>query len=470
MGRHEGRRTTTIDLGQLRTGTDVSRPDAGRPARDRGGAVRRAGVALALVASLVSPAAQPPPPPGLVLVQTLPHSGGPPAVGGGSIYGLAPTASGMALTAYRLADGAQRWTVPVPASEQTPWVEVSGDVPIVTGLDPTRPGQLDLEMAAFDPDTGRLLWSRVGSPHGPGPAGSGVVAVQRQLSNGGVGPGPAATEFAAVDIRTGRVRWTFRTADGVATVLDPDVPAGGGQPAMYAVTVAPGGVLTRHDPATGEELARVRTGAEPQDTYLRLAGELVFVWHGPNTRRRLAVHDAATLAHRWTEVDVDVGGVVECGQVVCLWHNGSRPRIHGLDPVTGRVRWSAPCGGPGDGLCDIDVGPLGPGRLAVQDEPFSPARRLPPARVLDAATGEPVGNLHGWFPLWPSNGPGVVVRRVLREPVPPDTDGRISFGRLRPGTASVRTLGTIDAGWCQPHGEHLVCSTGDAAWQVWRIR
>jgi outer membrane protein assembly factor BamB len=264
-------------------------------------------VALALVAALLSPAAHPPPPPRLELVLTLPHRGdGPVAIGGGSVYSVATTAAGMALVAHRLADGTQRWTVPVPASGQTPWVRVSGDVPIVTGLDPTRPGQFDLRMGAFDPDTGRLLWTRTGSPRGPGRGGDRWLLVQRQLSIGEGSPGPAAVEFTAVDIRTGEALWTFRTGERAA--------------------------------------------------------------------------------------------------------------------------------------------------------------------IAEAATGEPVMDVHGWVPMQPSNGPGVVLQRVLREPGPDRTGGRLSIGRLRTGAAGVQTLGTIDAAWCQFHAERLVCDTGGAAWRIWRIR
>jgi hypothetical protein len=266
-------------------------------------------VALALVAALLTPAANPPPPPRLELVLTLPHRGdGPVAIGGGSVYSVATTAAGMALVAHRLADGTQRWTVPVPASGQTPWVRISGDVPIVTGLDPTRPGQLDLRVGAFDPDTGRLLWTRTGSPRGPGRGGGRWLLVQRQLSTGDRSAGLAATEFTAVDIRTGEALWTLRTGAGAAA-----------------------------------------------DT-------------------------AAT-----------------------------------------------------------------------------------------ATTGEPVIDVHGWMPLQPL-GPDVVLQRVLREPGPDRTGGRLSIGRLRSGAAGVQTLGTIDAAGCQLHGEHLVCDTGGAAWRIWRIR
>jgi hypothetical protein len=119
----------------------------------------------------------------------------------------------------------------------------------------------------------------------------------------------------------------------------------------------------------------------------------------------------------------------------------------------------------------MEVQPLGPSLVAVQDEPLSPARRRPPARVLDAATGAPAANLHGWFPLWPSSGPDPVLQRVLREPAPPGRpEGRFSFGRLHAGTPGVRTLGAIEAEWCQAHDEHLLCATTGAGWQVWRIR
>jgi outer membrane protein assembly factor BamB len=432
---------------------------------------------LALVAVLASPAAQPLAEPRLELLYRLARGGETLAFGQESLYELVATPTGRAVTAYRLADGGHRWTVPVPVAGDSPWVEVAGDVPVVTGRDPDSGDPTALVVHALDPRTGRVRWSRPGSPMLPA-AGSGGqwLAVHHPLpgEDGSLSPSPA--QISAVHIATGRTLWSFRTGLGVQTLFDRDWPWTGGEPARYVTTLAPDGLLARHHLATGAEVARVGTAAvRPYHNYLQLAGGMIFLWHGPDTVRRLAVYDATTLEHRWTVGDLGTGGsVTDCGPVVCLGRDGPDPRLDGIEAATGRVRWSRPCGEGGEAalFCYLDVRPLpAAGRLAVQMQPLGPGGVAASSVLLDPGTGAPVLDLYGWFPLWPMTGPDPVFYR--QEPTSPRLDGPpdvIRLGRLSAGPAGIRTLGTVRAEWCDVSGGYAICATGSLLVEVWRIR
>jgi hypothetical protein len=167
------------------------------------------------------------------------------------------------------------------------------------------------------------------------------------------------------------------------------------------------------------------------------------------------------------------GSVSECGPVVCVTRDGPDPRLDGIDPATGRVVWSAPCGDAAASrlFCYTDVRPLpGSGALAVRYEPLGQARESS-SMLLDPATGAQVMNLFGWFPLAPVTGADQVLYRVEppseRLPRPPD---QIRLGRLRAGPAGIETLGAVRAQRCDRNGTYLVCGAGGVLVEVWRIR
>jgi hypothetical protein len=469
-----------IDLGLRPAGaaeTDPGDPDPAGPGLSRAGTLRGAGVLLAVVAVLASPAAQPVPEPRLELLYRLAHTGHGFAVGEESLYELVATPTGQALTAHRLGDGAHRWTVPVGTSGESTWVEVAGDVPIVTGHGPAGGDPAPVLVHALDPRSGRVRWSRPGSPGVPAARSGGEwLAMYRELPGGGDTLGPSAVEVSAVHIASGRALWSFRTEAGALSVFDREWPWTGGQPPGYITTLAPDGLLARHHLATGTEVARVDTAAvRPDNNHLQLAGGMIFLWHGPDTQRRLAVYDAATLAHRWTLVGLGTGGnASDCRPVVCLSHDGPEPRLDGLDPATGRVVWSVLCAdrsGRAD-FCYTEVRPLpAVGGLAVRYEPRGRDGQEASSVLLDPATGRRVRDLYGWFPLWPVTGPDQVLYRV--EPTSWRTDRSsdlIRLGRLRAGLAGIEALGTVRAGWCDRTGSYVICAIDGVQVEVWHIR
>ena len=471
-----------IDLGLRPAGAadadaGAGDPDPAGPGPSRAGTLRWAGVLLAVVAVLASPAAQPAPEPRLELLYRLAHTWRGFAVGEESLYELVATPTGRALTAYRLDDGLHRWTVPVPVavSGEAEWVEVAGDVPIVTGPDPTDDDPNALVVRALDPGNGRVRWSRPGSPGVPAARSGGEwLAMYRELPGEDDTLGPRATEVSAVHIASGRALWSFRTEVGVLSVFDRGWPWTGGEPPEHITTLAPDGLLARHHLATGTEVARVGTAAvRPDNNHLQPAGGLLFLWHGPDAQRRLAVYDATTLEHRWTAADLGTGGnASDCGPVVCLTRDGPEPRLDGLDRATGRVVWSVPCADHTARVCYIEVHPLpAVGGLAVRYEPRGREGREASSVLLDPATGRPVRDLYGWFPLWQVTGSDQILYRV--EPTSWRADrssDQIRLGRLRAGLAGIEALGTVRAGWCDRNGSYVICAIDGVQVEVWRIR
>jgi outer membrane protein assembly factor BamB len=144
--------------------------------------------------------------------------------------------------------------------------------------------------------------------------------------------------------------------------------------------------------------------------------------------------------------DVNVSGASvgpDCGAVICLF----RPTLMALDPATGKTRWVSERWNYAE-----DAG----GALVVS--PVDGAPDQIPLTVLDPLTGRVRAGLGGWRQM--SGLPYLV------------HPGRTSlFGRLDPGHATVRIVGTTDraVGKCDAGAGAVVCHLTGGPVAIWPL-
>jgi outer membrane protein assembly factor BamB len=362
------------------------------------------------------------------------------------------------MTAYRLADGAQLWQIsrgtggPDRRGPEEPEVRhdhtftVQRGVPLHITSSRIHEGDTwqhhEAFTTAFDPATGRQVWTRPGWPIGPdtAPAGtsSGDVLLLEQR-------GATTRVKTAVHPPTGDIVW--------------DIPKGPGwsrQGGAYLVSLAPEGGLTSYDIHTGTRLAAAVTGdVDAAVRGPRIADGLVLMWQHA-APPDLVAYEADTLAVRWrmpVPADSTVG---DCRSVVC---------VHGpygviaLDPETGAARWSA--NWPVGGLGRQQVRELPPPWPAGQVLMSFTGPTADYAVLLAAGTGEPLLDLDGWRPVADAS-PQPLLRHA--EPT-----GRTWFGRLVLDPAGIEPLGSVGpTSGCHAVDRHLACQV-DARVHVWRI-
>jgi hypothetical protein len=223
---------------------------------------------------------------------------------------------GPHLVAYRLADGARQWSVPLDLGSGA--VQVSGQLEVVDGV--VLLSLSDVSAAtrtvAVDATNGRELWrSDLPPVFGLGSGGSTVLAAYlnpdgrpgSQVYLGTTGPWQALL-LRAVDAHTGRPVWTYQVPAGWQTALPSD-PAGAA-PANGFVVISPNGRAITVDLATGAQrtsatidtTAVLQRGLGELPTWLTLGvygDQLVLVTASPG-RPTLAAYQLSTLGLRWT--------------------------------------------------------------------------------------------------------------------------------------------------------------------------
>ena len=147
---------------------------------------------------------------------------------------------GGQLKAYRLQDGAQAWSTPLPSTGHEVAVTASAGV-LVTVPTAMGPG-IDTGLHAFDPATGKAIWSRPGGSQQAlrvaGEVDDAVVVADDDFRG---------ATLSAVDARTGAERWSVKAR----TVYEQPLVSGAG---VLAVPERRGEsyVVARRDIATGE--------------------------------------------------------------------------------------------------------------------------------------------------------------------------------------------------------------------------
>jgi outer membrane protein assembly factor BamB len=342
------------------------------------------------------------------------------------------------LRAYALDTGALRWVSQVSVYGQF-FVRRVDRVVLVSVL------QDGWQTLSLDAATGTPLWSHPGI----------FAAVDRRTDEAvfvlPAGPGAGGVfdvgSVSAVDLATGRTRWTYpQRGSRVELVLG---VATDGTEQVVA------GAIQRYGADT--ELLDFATGGTvplpPLGDYgtLTLVGDLLLVGTTDVLSGPLKAYDRRTMRLRWTALDGQFAGAVDgCGRWLCV----STPAgVVVVDPANGLVRrrmeWSAVRGGGrGDRSVAFQLDPAASGGVAV----------------VQMSTGRLLARVDGWQPLLTSYADRLpLVRGHL--------DGRLELGVLDVERGRFYRLGdlhTTSGDPCLASLAYVACSTGAGELRVWR--
>ncbi|AGZ45303.1 hypothetical protein AFR_35235 [Actinoplanes friuliensis DSM 7358] len=253
-----------------------------------------------------------------------------------------------------------------------------------------------------------------------------------------------------VDLLTGRPRWTFeQPVQGYTTYAGSD----SGFP-PHLVTATTGGHIEVRDTVSGRLVTETDVEAPPgwsrRGITVWPVGDLLLVG-GLGGVTAYALSD---LSRRWhSSVELSGHWVQECVTAICVF--GYQGGVEALDPVTGRVRWTA------DRWTNAE--PVGRYLLVNGREGLEASY---PLAVVEPETGR----VHGDFGMWRSTGEvradGTVVG--LRQRIGEDL---VFYALLDPATVSLRVLGSAThvSGDCRSTPEVLVCRRIDASLAIWPL-
>lgn len=457
-----------IDLGLDRTPPVAAEPWSERAAWQRrrldlrrSPRLRRWIAAVVVFAATVAGVgASAPAQPKLVPAFRLPLTeGGDFAIRGDLLYRVLPVPGGTSLTAYRLTDGAPQWSADMrfgsnPTIDRLASLYPIDDVIVIGGM--TMPdgtfGDLPIgHTAAYDAVTGRLLWSREG--FGQGRLAAGLLLMYRDIP-----PPPLATsgdiEHAAVDIRTGAVRWTLRQRSTAQQQMAFDW-SDRDQVWRWMATAAPDGLVSIRDLITGEVVGTLRGDPLPPDGRLDLFDELLIMWDTSGPTVRLKAYDLGNLTPRWTAPAGREEYLGRCGPWICV---GGDNITRALDPADGTVRWA-------DTSWQTAGQPFAPWPEDLLVSSSYNAGRTRTALV-DAVTGRVRRDLGEWqLESFPEDLAGLLLSRRPSEGAPS------SFAVLPADLGPVEWLGIIDKTRnCRVAADLLICAMIDNLVQAWRIR
>lgn len=467
--------TATIDLGELPRGEPVQ-VEAPWPVRERLRRLRPqhlrwAATAIGLVALMLSTTGAATGKPRPALVPFVAATSASWAIDQQHLYVLEEPTGPVhtRLTAYALTDGAVRWQRTLSATEGT-WLDTTGGLLLVTS-ETSGEGLTQDWTTRLDPETGRQLWQRPGTPvHTPAQQEGDLLLLRRPLpADLASYEWPARNELAAVSLGTGARVWT-RAVTGWPSYVP-------GNPDRLLTLDPAGGRLELFDFQTGA-LARSARISVPEAAEVLVAGPVAFVFD-PNLNDEFVGYDLANMSPSWT-LEADQGTWVSvCGRLVCASGNGP---VRAFDPVTGETVWSAGwlpehrLGGLFD-VYDLGSTPLD-GYLQLTET--SSDGLLRGRWLVDAASGELVLDLQRW-----------VIAASAQWGRPPEEPmaiwhehGVAWVGSLRPDLSGIDPIGSIEVPdqpdypfpSCDVAGDLVVCVTYPASdlepgrLRAWRIR
>jgi outer membrane protein assembly factor BamB len=427
------------------------------------------GVALTVVLSGTAlVAAAPPPGPRFIEVARLDSASVVTMRMTGSMLFAVMLGGGPHLVGYRLADGVQRWSLPLGLSGTD--LPVSGQIEIVDGtvLVSVAGGPGTLRTVAVDAASGRELW-RSDLPTVFGlDTGSSVVLGAYLNPDGSPGPsaypgttGPRAPLLLrAVEAHTGRLAWTYQVPAGSQTAL-PSATAGT-EPAQTFVVLSPDGRATTIDLGTGTErtsatidaatITQPDRGDLPTGLALGVYGDQLLLVTARLGRPILAAYRVSTLALQWTSavsmMDVYVS---PCGSWLCV---GDRYGTHAIIPDSGAPAWTMTGGNGFSGWAA--------GWMYVEPYPTQPDQ----AALVDPVTQRVVLNLGRWRIAASSNIGPVLMMLAERQ------SARTWLGLLSAGP-QIDVLGAVTGvtkNSCEVGDGYLSCLTTDAQLRIWRYR
>jgi outer membrane protein assembly factor BamB len=374
---------------------------------------------------------------------------------------------GPHLVGYRLADGAQRWSVPLGLSGID--LPVGGYVDVVDGvvLVSVAGGMGTVRTVAMDAASGRELW------HSDLPTVFGVhtdrsVVLGAYLNPDGT-PGPSPYPgttgprlpllLQSVEAGTGRSVWTYQVPAGSQTAL-PSATAGA-NPSQTFVVLSPDGQATTVDLGTGTErtsaaidattITQPDHGDLPTGLAFGVYGDQLVLVNAGQGGAGLAAYRVSTLGLQWRSaismIDVYVS---ECGPWLCVSDE------NGIDAITrdsGEPAWTMTAGGGFRGWAA--------GWIYVE-----PDATHPDPALIDPVTQRVVLTLGRWTIPAPSNTGPVLMMLAERQST------RTWLGLLATGPR-IDVLGAVTGvtqNSCEVGEGYLACLTTDAQLRIWRYR
>jgi hypothetical protein len=375
------------------------------------------------------------------------------AILGGTIYTVAATDRERVTSAWRIDPLHRIWSVSVPAPPgrvTANGLSRKGGYLLLDG----RPGS-----RVIDVGTGAVRWSSPMTVQMVNPR-VGVVAqttfrpgTEYDESSGDPGPlffsatgqpytqSALRTELEAVDLATGRRRWSVTEPGSVFAVS-------ANRDANTLIVVSAGRLSVRAGD-TGALLRERVLPPSPADqlSFAQVIGDVVLVRTGAwKLGGVVAAYAADTLAPLWqAPEEPDEPGDGSCVEMIC---RSGRDGLAVLDPRTGTPTWRA-----GRGAALVALG---------DDVLETAADSSRPVRVYDKATGALRADLGDWTGAGASPGGPLVVTRYEQEA------GTTAFGVLGPGATTVQPLGHADSvvNDCSADHRVIVCRVPDGL-EVW---
>lgn len=389
---------------------------------------------------------------------------------------VTPTAAATAqpghrMTGYDLPTGRQLWSADLVVEDFTTGHPAIGVATADGVLLVSEGGTPSTQTTALDPRTGQRRWSvpywlsaLPGEPTGL--VFDSVFAPESRLAPDAPGgqtetyhsaDGSRYTEppiglvLHAVDLATGRFRWTSPRLATAATV-----PAADDEPTVLLTRPAEGAGVEVRDPVTGAVRHRLDWPDEKLVFAVRM-GDVVAVSHsGPDPG--VTGYSADLSQRRWRRSLPGVAHpfVAVCGRVLC--HQDPTGGTVAFDPATGETRWRLPE--------PVQLTSVGSWAVEVNDD-----QRL--SRVIDPLTGRTVGVLDGWqlvdvaHPSAPDRIPADPAQLVLRTN---HTAQQTEVGLLDLARPAVRPLGVLPHALrgCTAAGRFMACRTADGQLRGWR--
>ncbi|MEU7822504.1 hypothetical protein [Catellatospora sp. NPDC049133] len=345
------------------------------------------------------------------------------------------------LAGYRLDDGAQAWSMPLPGaagSGMTPTAAVPGM--ILTEMQDRATG--GRTTYAIDVVAGVIRWQ-----DGLPVTALGEVAVAIWST----GQDRTSMQVTVRDLRTGQPRWDMRE---VLPAIDFSATVGGRGP-IPIWTLGRAGELTERDLRDGTVLRRHRLdlgGAVPTDLNV-LGDELTLetVLGGVKSTARYTTADLAPVVVTAPYVFRTDCGAHWCTSSLPTTDEASSNTVAIVDKATGEVRRSFANGST--------VVPTPLGLLVAGPQPRG--NGLPVLALLDAATARPLADLTGWdLHMGPATSVTVLIR---------GKDNR-QVGWLTPGGVELTQLpAAVPVSRCAFAPRIVVCPGDAGGLTLWRV-
>jgi outer membrane protein assembly factor BamB len=364
---------------------------------------------------------------------------------------------GSRISRYDLPTGRLRWSTAVASLSSLVNLQSGEGVLVATRY---ALGQDGDRTVALDEASGRVLWRNRYSTDTLLPGGRVLLAHSSAVDTGTVAEqgampsGQPAAGVDAVDLRSGRLVWTYALDAGCQHAA-----TGRPGPVARLAVLCPAGDLRVVDLATGRVLRSTRV---PPQSVLSTAGQRLVLGSDRDGSTRVTAYDTGTLRPLWTVTATGVAyGTYPCAQLLCL---SDARGLTVLDPDTGEERWHTP------EHVAVEV----PGAGAVRQLPSALAGDLlvqplgaASAGMVAAGSGRPLLYLDRWQSITGAT------RVPLFARWPDIPDGRVWFGVLSGQPVALNTVGfapDVLKGQCRFSGEYLICETLAESLRVWRYR